>query len=632
MQRLTAPMLLLSPLVGIVLALTLYADLLLPAQVGHAQTVLQERERCFAETGYCIRGALLDYWEQYGGLETFGYPISPLRLETVEGSWTGPVQWFERDRLEDHGVQGVLPGRLGAYLLVQRGFDWWANPYEGGVEPGCEVIDATRQLLCEPFLSHWRYQGGVERFGYPLTGPRTETIGDWTGTVQYFERRRMEHHYAADGSDLVVLGRLGSQIMQQSGSADQCTTPVLPALEQSYQRVGFRQTLGCPQDVYERVPATRQLFERGELFAVTIDGQRTTFAFSAMPSLFQRVATRPADRPVPAANLPEPPAGVQSPAPEFAHLWAEDGDLAATLGWATDGWQTTDMTVQRFAQGWLLWAHGSDLFYAFGPTSDAVNRFPRPVLVQDEQGNATLLAGKPAPPLGGQLVVRTQSVDFYRTTGGLTPGEIRALSTGIEEAIASGTTMMGNPLRGRISIRFEPRQYGVCAIRGLTLSSERTIRMFYEPGYDLRRIQVILAHEIIHQLQHDYYGVPDHLQSDVILLEGMAVWASGPYYRTADGEPYYRPQVRQKLRDGTMLPLTTSLSADCRTSTRVSIYDQWASFSEYLLVRYGREPFDMLYRASSGRPAGSANYQGVYGKTLAELEAEWIAWLQQEAM
>src|SRR5690349_21492178 len=64
------------------------------------------RQRCFSETGYCVSGPILAYWERNGGLPVFGFPISSLNTETVE-DWRGPVQWFQRDRLEDHGGSGV---------------------------------------------------------------------------------------------------------------------------------------------------------------------------------------------------------------------------------------------------------------------------------------------------------------------------------------------------------------------------------------------------------------------------------------------------------------------------------------------------------------------------------------------
>ena len=89
-----------------------------PAMPAHAA-----RTVCFNETGYCVSDPILSYWQKNGGLAVFGYPISPLQVETIEGAWTGPVQWFERDRLVDHGDKGVLAGRLGALVLAQQGRD-----------------------------------------------------------------------------------------------------------------------------------------------------------------------------------------------------------------------------------------------------------------------------------------------------------------------------------------------------------------------------------------------------------------------------------------------------------------------------------------------------------------------------
>lgn len=263
------------------------------------------------------------------------------------------------------------------------------------------------------------------------------------------------------------------------------------------------------------------------------------------------------------------------------------------------------------------------------PTPIVLTPMPEPTAAPAPPPRPPLLSGEAAPSLVGELAMQTYSIDFYRLPGGLGTETIQNMALAAEQAIISGTLKMGTGLAGRIAIRFEPPQTGPCAIRGLTLSSERTIRMFYEPEIDPNRVLAILAHEFIHQLQHDYYGTTDHLQSDVILLEGMAVWGSSPYFLAADGRPLYHVNAKQALNDGAIMSLTTSLEADCRTTTRVNIYDQWGSFTEYLLVTYGREKLDAVYRDSTGRPAGAANYQGVYGKSLEQLEADWVAWLAQ---
>jgi uncharacterized protein (DUF3820 family) len=58
------------------------------------------------------------------------------------------------------------------------------------------------------------------------------------------------------------------------------------------------------------------------------------------------------------------------------------------------------------------------------------------------------------------------------------------------------------------------------------------------------------------------------------------------------------------------------------------LYYQWASFVEFLIKTHGRDKFDTLY-ISGGKEPGAANYFGIYGKHLDELEHEWLAWLAE---
>jgi len=194
----------------------------------HHQTRAQTDERCFPETGYCISGVIRAYWETNGGLPVFGYPTTPQRIETVEGTWTGPVQWFERDRLEDHGDLGVLAGRLGSRILERKGTSWQEFPTVEQAPDNCLYFEITGHSLCQPFLSYWRTNGGLERFGYPITEPYQETIDGWTGTIQYFERRRMEHHLEHQGTQYeILLGLLGNEIrtMADEPTATPTSTP-----------------------------------------------------------------------------------------------------------------------------------------------------------------------------------------------------------------------------------------------------------------------------------------------------------------------------------------------------------------------------------------------------------------------
>jgi hypothetical protein len=80
--------------------------------------------RYFAETGYGVRGAFLQFWEQHGGLAIFGYPISNEVQEMLDDGKVHTVQYFERARMEMHPELANTPyavqlGLIGTALHMQ---------------------------------------------------------------------------------------------------------------------------------------------------------------------------------------------------------------------------------------------------------------------------------------------------------------------------------------------------------------------------------------------------------------------------------------------------------------------------------------------------------------------------------
>lgn len=191
------------------------------------------RSQCFDQTGFCVSDPILAYWENNGGVSVFGYPISDVFVSRVDANWTGPIQWFERDRLEDHGSAGVLSGRLGVAALIQQGRPW--VPGADVAADGCQLFAETGYAVCEPFLSYWRQNGGLTRFGYPISGRYIAQGDTWSGPVQYFERRRFELHAdATSDTGNVMLGNLGSEIC--ATNASECTKPPVQACANTFVR------------------------------------------------------------------------------------------------------------------------------------------------------------------------------------------------------------------------------------------------------------------------------------------------------------------------------------------------------------------------------------------------------------
>lgn len=324
-------------------------------------TSAQNDERCFPETGYCISGSIRSYWENNGGLTVFGYPITDLHTETIE-AWTGPVQWFERDRLEDHGDDGVLAGRLGARHLELRGTPWHTFPQVASAPSGCSFFPETGHSMCEPFNIYWHNNGGLERFGYPITEPYETTIGDWTGTVQYFERRRIEYHPENRGTPYeILLGLLGKEVNNEP-----CGT-IMPELQSTFQRLDRATEMGCARQVYTDLLTSVQNLEYGvmvwvrysdtdqKIYAIRSYGGYHTYKDTWTEDMSERPAV-------------EPPEGLYAPIRGFGKVWTDHPDIRTQMGWAIEERERSQTaTVQTFDNGVLIWMHESDIVYALGP-------------------------------------------------------------------------------------------------------------------------------------------------------------------------------------------------------------------------------------------------------------------------
>jgi peptidoglycan/xylan/chitin deacetylase (PgdA/CDA1 family) len=173
-------------------------------------------QRYFPETGHWLSHGFLAYWQRYGGLALFGYPLTE---EVQKNGLT--VQYFERARFEWHpGAwperMDVLLGRLGMILTDHRQQELPFQPVNARTDANCTFYPETGHRLCFGFRSYWQANGGLAIFGYPISEEFRERNPDTgqTYTVQYFERARFEYHPENAGTPYtVLLGRLGAQTL-----------------------------------------------------------------------------------------------------------------------------------------------------------------------------------------------------------------------------------------------------------------------------------------------------------------------------------------------------------------------------------------------------------------------------------
>jgi hypothetical protein len=146
--------------------------------------------RFFPETGFWVRDNFLRFWDGFGGLPTFGYPITDA---FEEHGMT--VQYFERARFElQPGAWpahfDVLLGLLGVELTAGRHDEAPFRPVAGASNANCTYFPETGHYLCFGFRDWWQRHGGLTLFGYPIS----EEFTEGGRTVQCFERARFEWH------------------------------------------------------------------------------------------------------------------------------------------------------------------------------------------------------------------------------------------------------------------------------------------------------------------------------------------------------------------------------------------------------------------------------------------------------
>jgi hypothetical protein len=181
---------------------------LFPALVGARASVAR---RCFPETGFCVEGRFLDYWNAHGGLAINGYPLTDEHIEVLEDGKEYWVQWFERVRMEYHPEYGGTPSEV---LLGQFGRMIHPADPPAGQQPGMRFFPETGHNVPGDFMGYWDANGGLPQFGYPLSEVFRERLENGQEyEVQYFERARFERHPENPPPSRILLGQFGRRIL-----------------------------------------------------------------------------------------------------------------------------------------------------------------------------------------------------------------------------------------------------------------------------------------------------------------------------------------------------------------------------------------------------------------------------------
>lgn len=232
---------------------------------------------------------------------------------------------------------------------------------------------------------------------------------------------------------------------------------------------------------------------------------------------------------------------------------------------------------------------------------------------------------------------------FYVLEGAAAP-PMDELEPKAEEIWDTVSRRLGTGFDGPISVIFRPPSTIPCPARGGALpvrpddeEGAPFIYVFADRESKGDYVYGVLAHEVAHIL-HAFSEWNSRAGS--ALTEGFAHWLSEAYINQWYGSESYEELVRGYLAQGTYRPLHEqyelprgiypgSGNGDC-VQLRDILYTEWGAFIGFLIDRYGRQDFQELMQSARIEESGDesvlvpADFQGVYGLTLNQLEAQWL--------
>jgi hypothetical protein len=321
---------------------------------------------CFAETGYCLDGAFLAYWQAHGGLAQFGFPLTDERWEMLEDGKPYVVQYFERARFEHHPENAppydVLLGQFGRRLYLLDP----SRPQPNRVPPlpGATYFEETGHNLQGRFRDYWLANGGLPQFGYPLSEEIRERLEDGKEyTVQYFERARLEYHPENPAPYEVLLGQFGRRILAARDGVGLLPYPLIARFAPRYEaNEGIRVRLGGPLGPEAQVGGAILQFQRGWMLyradTRTIHVLVSEAEGGSIPVGAAWTFADTWDESQPTGGG-KGPGELFEPSRGFGKIWREQPGVRERLGYAlTPNEQGQTFTIQSFVGGVVFDAPG----------------------------------------------------------------------------------------------------------------------------------------------------------------------------------------------------------------------------------------------------------------------------------
>ncbi len=280
-----------------------------------------------------------------------------------------------------------------------------------------------------------------------------------------------------------------------------------------------------------------------------------------------------------------------------------------------------DAVLEGFTRT-LTTTHGLDYWWLVRDTAGDSIRAGGTVMLGPQLVSMTTAPPPEPPPIDFTWTVSaTEHFQFFYVPGSAAERDRFELGSVAEEALALIELRLEVYLDGQMSIYLVPRVFWQ---GGAAYADKVQLISYLDRNYTAVETWSYFAHEGTHALAQDILQPKEDGGPDGVLVEGLAVWASGGHYSeepidewaaiVADSDEYLS---LGELRAGPFYEFQHETS-----------YLESGSFVQFLVGRYGLGTLKELYGQATG-DAGhdEALVESLYGKGYAELEEEWLEYL-----
>ena len=189
----------------------------------------------------------------------------------------------------------------------------------------------------------------------------------------------------------------------------------------------------------------------------------------------------------------------------------------------------------------------------------------------------------------------------------------------VETAVSQAAIRLREEPDQKLDVYFIDRTIGQGGYAGNDI-----VATYVDRSYAGGNLHELLVHEAVHVLDRQF--APQRLK---FLAEGLAVWVSGGHYKPEDLDK----RMAALIDLGLYIPVTDLLENFYLIQHETG-YLEAGGFVSYLIETYGYDLFRKFYSATSADDAPTPhdvlniNLQDVYGKSLTQIESEWLQSLQ----